>query len=62
MRTEVTSGLQLGDRIKALYITTEGMLNAGITLESETLDLQQLQQQNMRTMNNQYGNNGRGGG
>ena len=59
MRTEITDGLQLGDRIRAMYITMEGMMNAGISVEAETLDLQQLQQQNMRNMNSQYGGSNR---
>ena len=42
-----------------MYITAEGMTDAGIVLETQTLDLQQLQQQNMRNMNAQYGGSNR---
>ncbi|MDR0282516.1 MAG: HlyD family efflux transporter periplasmic adaptor subunit [Candidatus Peribacteria bacterium] len=59
--TEIIEGIQLGDTIKAMYMTDEGMISAGISLESQNIDLQTLQQQNMRNMNAQYGGNNRVG-
>lgn len=33
--TEIISGLKLGDTIKAMYITVEGMTSAGISTTAE---------------------------
>ena len=62
MRTEILSGLTMGDTIRAMYITLEGMNNAGISTQQQTLELEDLQQNNMRNMSRQYGGGGPGGG
>jgi hypothetical protein len=45
----------LGDTIKAMYISMEGMNSAGISTVQESIDFGDLQQNNMRGMNGQYG-------
>jgi hypothetical protein len=53
------SGLALDDRIKAMYMTMEGLTNAGISTVQEKLDLEDLrnrgQQNTTRNMGNQGG-------
>jgi deoxyadenosine/deoxycytidine kinase len=43
----------LGDTIKAMYITVEGMTNAGITTVAEKLSIEDMQQQQERAMERQ---------
>jgi len=44
-----------------MYISAEGMRNAGIVLETQTINYQDLQEQQMRNMNAQFGGSTRGG-
>jgi hypothetical protein len=48
-----------------MYITVEGMENAGITTVEKKIDVQEMmrqdQQNSMRSMERQYGGNGGGG-
>jgi hypothetical protein len=41
-----------------MYISIEGMNNAGISTVQESVSLEDLQQNNMRNMNRQYGGGG----
>jgi hypothetical protein len=49
------SGLNLGDTIKSMYITTEGMNSVGISTVQESIDFGDIQQNQMGNMNRQYG-------
>ena len=55
MNTEIISGLKIGDTIRAMYITIEGMNSAGISTMSEQFDINQIRDGNMRNMNSQFG-------
>ncbi|MDR2541456.1 MAG: hypothetical protein LBD11_07010 [Candidatus Peribacteria bacterium] len=45
--------MNLGDTIRPMYITIEGMSNAGISTVAEKLDIEEMQQQQERAMERQ---------
>ncbi|MDR2415230.1 MAG: hypothetical protein LBD75_01060 [Candidatus Peribacteria bacterium] len=53
------SGLALGDKIKAMYITLEGITSAGISTVAEEVNLEKMmernQQNTVRSMERQAG-------
>lgn len=55
--TQITEGLSISDKIKAIYITQYGLSQAGISTEKEELDIEAMQQQNMQNNVQQFNAN-----
>jgi len=45
----------MGDTIRSMYMSLEGMTSAGLTVESQEINISQIQQSNMGNMQRQYG-------